>query len=113
MHEFSLAQNIIDIANKELEKHGKKHIDEIKLQIGSLSGVEVFALKTALHSFSHLDFFHTTNYEMEEIKAVGCCNQCNTERVLHDFFEICDNCGGTNFKILTGKEFLVKSITMH
>lgn len=113
MHEFSLAKNIIDIASSELEKHGKLFVDEIKLEVGKLSGVEILPLETALKSFTIMDSFSETHFFIDEIRAIGHCNLCGQEQVLSDLFEICKQCGGASFKLIKGKEFLIKTITMH
>lgn len=113
MHEFSLAQNVIDIATKELSKYGKTVADEIKLEIGNLSGVEILPLKTALESFKVLTPFQETTFLMDKVEAIGCCNVCNTKRNIFDFFEICKKCGSAQISIIKGREFLIKTITMH
>ena len=41
MHEFSLAQNIIEIVDESLKKNGASKAVEVDLEVGTLSGVEI------------------------------------------------------------------------
>ena len=69
MHEFSLAYNIVEIVQESIKKTEAKEVSLIKLEIGSLSGVEVDALMTALESL-------TTNTLIEKSKIEkNCCSQ--------------------------------------
>lgn len=48
MHELSIAMNIIDIASEQAKINNFSVIDEIEIEIGTLSGVEIDALKFAM-----------------------------------------------------------------
>lgn len=47
MHELSIVMGIIDIAEKEAKMAGVSIVEEIELEIGLLSGVEMEALEFA------------------------------------------------------------------
>ena len=44
MHEFSLAQNIIEIVEETMKKNDLSKVSEVVLEIGTISGVEIFPL---------------------------------------------------------------------
>lgn len=44
MHELSIALNIVDIAEEELERHGGQRVSAVHLRIGMLAGVAKEAL---------------------------------------------------------------------
>ena len=48
MHEFSLAIEVINLAQREAEKNLAEHIQEITIEVGDLSGVEADAFESAL-----------------------------------------------------------------
>ncbi|HBC78387.1 MAG TPA: hypothetical protein DEO60_13990 [Bacteroidales bacterium] len=52
MHEFSLATEVIKIAECEAEKHKTLSVSEITIEVGNFSGVEADAFKSALGMLS-------------------------------------------------------------
>jgi Zn finger protein HypA/HybF involved in hydrogenase expression len=48
MHEFSIAMSIIEIAETEAKKVNATKINELVLDVGTMAGIEFFALDTAL-----------------------------------------------------------------
>ncbi len=48
MHEFSIAMSIIEIAEDEAKKAKAEAIKELILDIGTMSGIEFYALDTAM-----------------------------------------------------------------
>jgi Zn finger protein HypA/HybF involved in hydrogenase expression len=48
MHEFSIAVSIIEIAEAEAQKAKAVKIKELILDIGTMSGIEFYALETAM-----------------------------------------------------------------
>ena len=55
MHELSIAQSIISIAENAAPKDHSTHITSVGLQIGELSGIEIESLKFALSVIKKLD----------------------------------------------------------
>ncbi len=110
MHEFSLAVNIVDIAEKHAREQGEKKIETLELEVGSLSGVVIEALETALDEAVKNTLLANAKIILHEIQACASCKECGDKFDLHDFFEICPRCQSMDYKILQGKELQVKSI---
>ncbi len=112
MHELSLAENIVEIANKALAEHHKTCVNEIILDIGCLTCVEPEALRSALDIYSSQDNWKKVSYVFNEIKGRGKCKNCGNQFDMNDFFTVCDKCHGMNIEIIKGKEFKIRAITM-
>jgi hydrogenase nickel incorporation protein HypA/HybF len=110
MHEFSLAQNILEIVEETLKKNGVSHALEVQLEVGTLSGVEIPALEMALESLKPNSVIETTEIKLIITKAKAVCRNCNKEYYPEDHFSPCPKCSSYAPDIILGKELLVKSI---
>jgi len=54
MHEFSMALEVISLAQREAEKNSANAIQEITIEVGDLSGVEADAFESALGLIPYL-----------------------------------------------------------
>ena len=111
MHEFSLAQNIIEIVSETAKNNNLQTISELVLEIGTLSGVEIPALDMALESLRPGSVIQDAKIKKDIVKAQAKCLQCNSEFTPDDFFCACPVCGNFRNEILRGKELRVKSIS--
>lgn len=112
MHEFTIATNIIEIAEESAKNANAEKITDIVIEVGTYSGVIIEALETAL-SFAKmgtlLEHAHTS---IHEIKAQAQCTECKTVFSPDDFFTPCPNCGSFQLEIIRGKDLKVKSISV-
>ena len=113
MHEMSIALNIIKIAEEELEKANGKGIDNILISVGKLSGVVVDSLRFALDAAGNDSPLTNSNIIIEEVPAKMQCLSCGHEFEAEDFFVTCPSCNAYKLKALSGKELLVKSLTIY
>lgn len=110
MHEFSLVQNIIEIVEETVQKNQVKHVTEVVLEIGTLSGVELPALDMALESLGPGSIIDGAKINKEIIQARAVCSQCGTEYTPDDYFSVCPKCQSYGASFIKGKELRVKSI---
>lgn len=110
MHEFSLAQNIIEIVEETARANRVKKISEVVLEIGTLSGVELPALDMALESLVPGSILEGTEIKKDIIKAVAICKHCGKKYTPDDYLSLCPECGNYGAEILKGKELKVRSI---
>jgi hydrogenase nickel incorporation protein HypA/HybF len=111
MHEFSLAQNIIEIAEETLRSNNASRITEIVLEIGTLSGVETDAMDMALESLKPGSVLEGATLIRNTILAIARCKRCQHEFLPDDYYTACPHCGSFCPEIISGKELRVKSIT--
>jgi len=69
MHEFSLATEVIKIAESEAKKNKALAVSEITIEVGSLSGVEAEAFESALSLLSEGSILEKTRLNF--VKAGG------------------------------------------
>ncbi len=110
MHEMSIVLSIIDIAEKEASKANAETIAEIELDIGTLSGIEIEALKFAFKSMKAKSILKNANLQINTIQAEAICEKCSKEFNANDVFTLCPGCNSYETKIIKGKEMRVKSL---
>jgi hydrogenase nickel incorporation protein HypA/HybF len=110
MHEFSLAKNIVEIAEKALRNNNLTFISKIELDIGQLSGVELQALQTALECLRMGNVIDKAEIIFNIIEARAVCRACHHEYQLNDFYTPCPVCNSFGPQIISGKDLIVKSI---
>ena len=110
MHEFALAENVIEIAKEAATKAGKEKVTSITLEVGILSGVEKEALLTALEVIQNEIPDNRTKITIIEIQGVAYCSKCHKKFSVDTLFSLCPFCQGYEKEIISGKEFNVVSI---
>jgi hydrogenase nickel incorporation protein HypA/HybF len=111
MHEFTLAQNIIEIVEETAQKNNASRVSKVVLEIGTLSGVELTALDLALECLRPGTILSESEIKKDIIEAIAVCNHCGNEYTPDDFLSICPVCNNFGAEIIKGKELRVKSIT--
>lgn len=111
MHEFSLAQNIIEIVEESITKNKVSKVSCVELEIGTLSGVELMALDMAIESLKPGSVIENAEIVKKIISGKAKCLNCQHEFEPEDYFVVCPSCGNLGAEIIKGKEFRVKSIT--
>lgn len=110
MHEFSLAEEIVEIIRKSASKSGKQKVSKVVLEIGKLSGVEEHALDAALEIILPEAGLDNTIIEKTIVPGRAKCLDCQNDYKLDDLFSLCPNCNSYHKEILSGKEFIILSI---
>ena len=112
MHELSIAQSIVNIAENAAPKDYQAHITSVGLQIGELSGIEIESLKFALSVIKKDTILKDAELDIEIIEGLAECPTCNTVFPMHYFGCNCPNCGNYFIKVLKGREMKVLNITV-
>jgi hydrogenase nickel incorporation protein HypA/HybF len=110
MHEFSLAQNIIEIVQETLKQNRLAKVTVVELEIGTLSGVEIEALDMALESLQPGSVIEGALVNKHIVKGKARCKSCQFEFEPDDYFAPCPVCGDFGSEIIKGKELKVRSI---
>jgi len=112
MHEFSIAMNIIEIAEAEAEKAKADAINELILDIGTMSGIEFYALNTALEMAVKNTLLEQTKIQVNKIQAKARCTDCKNEFDIDNVYDPCPKCDGLYHELITGKEMQIKSLVV-
>jgi len=108
MHELAIAQNIIAIVEAEAKRQDFKKVVSIKLQIGELSGIVPECLYDFFPIASRDTVAESARITSEIIRAEVRCLSCGYEGKPDR--GLCPSCGGSDIKLIAGREFFVDSI---
>jgi hydrogenase nickel incorporation protein HypA/HybF len=112
MHELSVVMSIIDIASKEAVKAKAITIDEIEMDIGCLSSIEMNAFEFAWQQGIKETILEKSLKKINRIGGKAKCLQCETNFPVENIFDACPVCGEHLLQILEGKELRVKSLVV-
>ncbi len=112
MHEMSIAQSVIELAEKEAINAGANKIIDIELDVGTLSGVELHALEFAFQAVVEGTLLEESEIKINVIKAQGKCNDCNNVFEMNQIYDSCPGCSSFNVTLLKGKELKLKSLNV-
>jgi hydrogenase nickel incorporation protein HypA/HybF len=112
VHEFSIALSIVDIAEKEVKKHSASKVETIELEIGKLSGIEPMALEFAWEHAVINTVLEKAKRKINYTEGRAVCEQCGNEFDISYIYEECPHCHSYHKKFLSGKELIVKSLTI-
>lgn len=112
MHETGLAASILDIAEREAQRHGSNRIRLIRLRLGSFTGVVRESLEFAFEALRPGTLAEEAVLDIEPVPLGAKCPSCgwNGEPV-REFCFICPTCNRP-VEILSGREMQVEFIEL-
>ena len=110
MHEFSLIENIFKILDDIIKKEKIKKIDKINLIVGEMLQIVPETLVFAFDAVKKGTKCENAKLNIEIQPITIKCNICKRNIELNKDQYICPQCKGNDFKIISGKEFIIKSI---
>jgi len=112
MHEFTIAKNIVDIAEEYARKKGKQKIIRVNLEIGELSGVILDTLNYALETCTENTLLKDAEFDIDNVPATGQCRDCGHGFPLAGPVSACPVCGSYLFDFRSGRELRIKSLVV-
>ncbi len=112
MHEFSIAMNIIEIAEAEASKANANAVKELVLDVGTMSGIEFYALDAALEMAVKNTILEKTEININKIQAKAKCAECGNAFEIQHVFDPCPKCSSLYHELLSGKELQLKSLVI-
>jgi len=112
MHELSIAQSIVELADREARNRQAVSIEELELEIGALAGIDPAALDFALESAVKGSLSENAHIVVLRIAGEGRCGDCEYLFPVENLFTACPVCGSYAVKIIKGKELRIKSIVI-
>ncbi len=85
-------------------------IDQVELEIGAFSGVEVAALKFALEVLCPGTVLAETEFIYHTPHLLLYCGECENQYVADLDDLLCPSCLGVHYQVVQGRELLVRSI---
>ena len=109
MHELSIAESIVDVA----ERHAAgRRVYAVDVKVGHLRQVVPSALEFAFELTAKGTCLDGAELRIEEVPAAGRCRACATTSVLERFPLTCAACGGLDVEVTAGEELLVDSLEL-
>lgn len=110
MHELTIAQSIVELAEEAAEKENADKIYSIDIEIGALSGVVFEALEFALQIIVKNTKLEKTVVNYLKIDGLAQCKNCNAQFKTNDLLAVCPVCNRAEFQIIDGKQLRIKSL---
>jgi len=112
MHEFSLAGEVIKLAEYEAEKNKARAVSEITIELGNFSGVEAEPFGSALSLLSEGTILENARLNIIRTTGKGICHACEREFEMEQRFDTCPWCKSYPSEIKGGSEFRVVSLVV-
>ena len=110
MHEFALAQDIIETISTKVTDDLKK-VSRIDIDVGAFSGVVAdsldFGIKVILEEKNNKE----AKVNITTVPTIARC-ECGKEYELHDILESCPSCYSFNRKLLSGMDIVINSVEL-
>lgn len=128
MHEWALAEAVIDAVGKIIEEEGLKEVNEVNIKVGELQQLDHQIMDFALDQLRS-PIMKQTRFRIHTVKAQLQCNVCGTRwefgadtmdpdtveaihfvpEVAHTYLR-CPECHSPDFEILTGRGVWLASV---
>jgi hydrogenase nickel incorporation protein HypA/HybF len=110
MHELGIVIQIVKQMEHYMDDNDIKRIDTLVLGVGELSGVVPKYLRDVYPIAVEKSRLCNTKLELEITPGIGQCKHCGFNYNLVQNDNNCPKCGTNDFKIITGKDFLIQRI---
>ena len=112
MHELSVVMGIVDIAEQEVKKADASFIEEIEIDIGCLSTIEMNAFEFAWQQAVKQTVLEKTVKKINRIQGKATCLDCDATFPLQNLYDACPVCGQHLLNVVEGKELRVRSLVV-
>lgn len=111
MHEIGALTEAVKMAQAAAEENGVERIASILLEVGELSGIlPVFLEKYYPIVIEDKELFKDSQLQIEQVPGRGLCLDCQSVYNIMRFEGVCPKCGSRSKKVLSGQDFILKSI---
>ena len=110
MHELSITENILSIANRHALDAQAKAVTDIHILIGRLSSIIDDSVQFYWEIIAKDTICEKAQLHFIRVPAELECLSCGTKFTIESELIPCPKCGSNRVKILSGNEFRVESI---
>lgn len=112
MHELSIVMSIVDLATVQAAKHEAIAIEEIELDIGCLTSIEMDSFEFAWKQGIKQTILENATRKINRIEGKARCSDCGTYFNMLQLYDSCPQCNSHLAEIISGKELKVKSLVL-
>jgi hydrogenase nickel incorporation protein HypA/HybF len=110
MHELSVTENVLAIAQRHAAQAGAKRVTAVYLVIGQLSSIIDDSVQFYWDIISADSLCASAKLHFERIPARLECQDCGEQYTLARELTNCPTCQSFSVKVLSGQEFYVSAI---
>jgi len=110
VHEVSIMQSTLDLAEQQARASGATTIHSLRLRIGRLSGVVTEALRFAFQALRENTMASGATLEIEEVEPACWCARCGAEFAVNDYIYECPRCHEPSADLRRGREMALVSL---
>ena len=113
MHEMSILSNVMDVVLDYAEKNNAKEVVRVTLVVGELRDVVDELMESCFQFLARDTIAANASLIMEKVPLKAQCEHCRlvfAANMKQPESLVCPDCGNTQLRIYSGKEFLIKSI---
>lgn len=111
MHELSIAQSILDIAERHLPPGDNRRVAVVRVRVGQLSGVVPESLEFCFSAIVPGTRLEGASLVIERVPLTGSCPFCGHTGPLPDSLPLCSVCGEA-VTVLSGNELHVAEMEL-
>ena len=112
MHERSLVSALLIQVSDVLKRNGGDRVNDIRLEVGPLSGVEKSLIEIAFQELSTGTLAEGSALVIDEVPLTIHCLECGNESTLGSFDFQCEFCGSQRVQVTGGDALRLISVTI-
>jgi hydrogenase nickel incorporation protein HypA/HybF len=112
MHELSITQSILEIAQRHALQAGASKVTDINITIGRLSSIVDDSVQFYWDIISQDSICQNSVLHFTRVPARLNCLDCGNTYTLDAELQPCPKCGSMQLKVISGEEFWVDSIAV-
>lgn len=113
MHEMSLAESVLRIAEDTARANGATRVSSVLVEIGQLAGVEIEALRFCFDAASRSSLAADAALVIEQPEGRAWCMPCGATVSLSSLSDPCPRCGSHQLQVTGGTELKVREVQIH
>ena len=102
MHEMSLCESVLQIVEEEAARQRFSKVKWLQLEIGTLAGVEVEAMRFCFDAVSRNSVLEGAALDIVQPVGQAWCMQCAKTLPLRERYQPCPECGGYQLQVTGG-----------
>ncbi len=110
MHEFSVAQSLIDAATAEAARLGAVRITRLSCRIGSMRQIDDWLMHEAFQATAAGTICESAALSIEKTYMQAICRACRRQFPIRDWIWACPRCGAEGEKPTGGDELELFSL---
>jgi hydrogenase nickel incorporation protein HypA/HybF len=110
MHEMSLAEGVLRIAEETARAQGFARVKAVRLEIGALAQVEPEAMRFCFDAVTRDSIAQGARLEIVCAPGTAWCAKCSDSVPVQALFDDCPRCGSTQLQLTGGQEMRVKEL---